>query len=140
LRESAERFGSQCIVIAIDARRGANGWEVLTHGGRRPTDLEAVAWAERAVALGAGEVLLTSIDRDGTQQGYDVELLRAVSSAVPVPVVASGGAGTLEHFYDALTTGGADAVLAASLFHDRRLTVGQVKTYLAQRGVIVRPV
>jgi cyclase len=140
LRESAERFGSQCIVIAIDARRGANGWEVLTHGGRRLTDLDAVGWAERAVALGAGEVLLTSIDRDGTQQGYDVELLRAVSNAVPVPVVASGGAGTLEHFYDALTVGGADAVLAASLFHDRRMTVGQVKAYLAERGVIVRPV
>jgi cyclase len=140
LRESAERFGSQCIVIAIDARRGPAGWEVLTHGGRRPAGLDAIAWAERAVAYGAGEVLLTSIDRDGTQQGYDLDLLRAVSSAVPVPVVASGGAGTLEHFYDALTTGGADAVLAASLFHDRRVTIKQVKTYLAERGVIVRPV
>jgi cyclase len=101
--------------------------------------LNAVEWAQRVVELGAGEVLLTSIDRDGTQQGYDVALLRAVSSAVRVPVVASGGAGTLEHFYEALAVGGVDAVLAASLFHDRRLTIKQVKTYLAERGVVVRP-
>ncbi len=140
IREAAERFGSQCIVVAIDARAGASGWEVLTHGGRRPAGWDAVAWARHAVELGAGEVLLTSIDRDGTQQGYDVALLRAVTSAVPVPVVASGGAGRLEHFYDALALGGADAVLAASLFHDRRLSIGQVKEYLAGRGIVVRPV
>jgi cyclase len=139
IRESAERFGSQCIVVAIDARAGQGGWEVLTHGGRHQAGLNAVEWARRAVELGAGEVLLTSIDRDGTQQGYDVELLRAVSSAVNVPVVASGGAGTLDHFYDALAVGGADAVLAASLFHDRRLTIKQVKAFLAERGVVVRP-
>jgi cyclase len=139
IRESAERFGSQCIVVAIDARAQGGAWEVLTHGGRRPAGLDAVEWAQRAVALGAGEVLLTSIDRDGTQQGYDLDLLRAVSSGVNVPVVASGGAGTLEHFYDAFAVGGADAVLAASLFHDRRMTIKQVKTFLAGRGVVVRP-
>jgi cyclase len=138
IREAAQRFGSQCTVVAIDARASAGDWEVLTHGGRRTTGLDAIVWARRAVELGAGEVLLTSIDRDGTQQGYDVALLRAVSSAVSVPVVASGGAGTLQHFYDALATGGADAVLAASLFHDRRLTIQQVKTYLSERRVVVR--
>lgn len=140
IRESAERFGSQCIVIAIDARAITGGWEVLTHGGRRPTGLDAVRWARRAVELGAGEVLLTSVDRDGTQAGYDLDLLKAVSSAVPVPVVASGGAGALEHFYEALAIGGADAVLAASLFHDRRLSIKAVKSYLDGRGVVVRPV
>jgi cyclase len=139
IRESAERFGSQCIVIAIDARAAAGGWEVLTHGGRKPAGRDAVEWARQAVGLGAGEVLLTSIDRDGTQVGYDLALLKAVSSAVPVPVVASGGAGTLEHFYEALAVGGADAVLAASLFHDRRFTIQDVKSYLASRGVVVRP-
>ena len=138
IRESAERFGSQCIVVAIDARSREGGWDVVTHGGRRPAGLNAVEWAQRVVELGAGEVLLTSIDRDGTQQGYDVELLRAVSSAVNVPVVASGGAGTLEHFFDALALGRADAVLAASLFHDRRLTIREVKAFLAERGVVVR--
>lgn len=140
IRESAERFGSQCIVIAIDARATAGGWEVLTHGGRKPTGLDPVPWARRAVELGAGEVLLTSVDRDGTQAGYDLDLLKAVSSAVPVPVVASGGAGALEHFYEALAIGGADAVLAASLFHDRRLSIKAVKSYLEGRGVVVRPV
>ena len=140
IRESAERFGSQCIVIAIDARATTSGWEVLTHGGHRPAGLDAVPWARRAVELGAGEVLLTSVDRDGTQTVYDLELLKAVSSAVPVPVVASGGAGTLEHFYEALAIGGADAVLAASLFHDRRLSIAAVKSYLEGRGVVVRPV
>ncbi len=139
IREAAERFGSQCIVIAIDARAAAGGWEVLTHGGRKPAGRDAVEWARQAVGLGAGEVLLTSIDRDGTQVGYDLALLKAVSSAVPVPVVASGGAGTLEHFYEALAVGGADAVLAASLFHDRRFTIQDVKSYLASRGVVVRP-
>lgn len=141
LREAAERFGSQCIVIAIDARAAQpGGWDVLTHGGRRSAGLDAVTWAARAVEWGAGEVLLTSVDRDGTHAGYDVDLLRAVSAAVPVPVIASGGAGTLDHFYDALVTGGADAVLAASLFHDRRLSIADVKTYLAGRRVVVRPV
>jgi cyclase len=139
IREAAERFGSQCIVIAIDARAAAGGWEVLTHGGRKPAGRDAVEWARQAVGLGAGEVLLTSIDRDGTQVGYDLALLKAVSSAVPVPVVASGGAGTLEHFYEALAVGGADAVLAASLFHDRRFTIQDVKSYLTSRGVVVRP-
>jgi cyclase len=140
VRESAERFGSQCIVAAVDARATGSGWEVLTHGGRTPTGLDAVEWARRVVELGAGEVLLTSIDRDGTQQGYDLGLLRAVSSAVGVPVVASGGAGALPHFYEALADGGADAVLAASLFHDRQLTIKQVKAYLKERGVVVRPI
>lgn len=140
IRESAERFGSQCIVIAIDARATAGGWEVLTHGGRKATGLDPIPWARRAVELGAGEVLLTSVDRDGTQAGYDLDLLKAVSSAVPVPVVASGGAGALEHFYEALAIGGADAVLAASLFHDRRLSIKAVKSYLEGRGVVVRPV
>ena len=140
IRESAERFGSQCIVIAIDARKTGDGWEVLTHGGRKPAGREVVGWAAQAVELGAGEVLLTSVDRDGTQRGYDLDLLKAVSSAVPVPVVASGGAGTLEHFYEALMIGGADAVLAASLFHDRRLSIKEVKAYLGGRGVVVRPV
>jgi len=137
--ESAQRFGSQCIVIAIDARRAGDGWEVLTHGGRKPTGRDAVTWAEQAVALGAGEVLLTSVDRDGTQSGYDLDLLRRISATVSVPVIASGGAGRLEHFYDALTSG-ADAVLAASLFHDRRLSIRDVKTYLAGRHITVRPV
>ena len=139
IRESAQQFGSQCIVIAIDARRVRDSWEVLTHGGRRATGRDAMAWAKQAVALGAGEVLLTSVDRDGTQNGYDLDLLRRVSSGVSVPVIASGGAGRLEHFYDALTAG-VDAVLAASLFHDRRLSIRDVKTYLASRHITVRPV
>lgn len=141
LREASERFGSQCIVIAIDARAAAGGrWDVLTHGGRRSTGLDALTWAVRAVELGAGEVLLTSVDRDGTHAGYDLDLLRGVSAAVPVPVIASGGAGTLDHFYEALVQGGADAVLAASLFHDRRLSIAEVKAYLAGRRIVVRPV
>jgi len=144
IREAAERFGSQCIVIAIDARRegGASAspprWGVYTHGGRRPVARDAVAWAQEAVALGAGEILLTSMDRDGTKDGYDLELTRAIAEAVSVPVIASGGAGALEHFYDALVEGQADAALAASLFHFGIHTIAEVKAYLAERGVEVR--
>ncbi len=140
IRASSDRFGAQCIVVAIDAKREPDGkaWRVYTHGGRHRTELDAVAWAERAVALGAGEILLTSMDADGTQAGYDCALTRAVSDAVSVPVIASGGAGTLRHFADALHEGRASAVLAASLFHFGTLTIPQVKTYLAAEGVPVR--
>jgi imidazole glycerol-phosphate synthase subunit HisF len=138
IQEAAESFGSQCIVVAIDARRDGERWSVYTHGGRRPTGLDAVEWAQRAVSLGAGEILLTSMDKDGTKDGYDLELTRAVSLAVSVPVIASGGAGTLEHFHEALTEGMADAALAASLFHFGTYTIGEVKDYLAERGVEVR--
>jgi cyclase len=181
LRRSAERFGSQCIVLAIDAKRRAThpavragypepratsrvpevdtdepragtcedgtrldcrgsrlDWEVYVHGGRTATGRDAVAWAVEGARLGAGEVLLTSMDRDGTKDGYDLELTRAISMAVGVPVIASGGAGTLEHLYEGLTAGGADAVLAASMFHYREVTVPEVKRYLAERGVSVR--
>jgi cyclase len=142
IREAAERFGSQCIVVAIDAKRTqpapATTWQVFTHGGRQSTDRDAVAWAREAVALGAGEILLTSMDRDGTKDGYDLELTRAVSDAVTVPVIASGGAGTLEHFHEALTEGRADAALAASLFHFGIHTIAETKRYLAERGVEVR--
>jgi len=139
--EGAERFGSQCIVLAIDARRRADGgWEVYTHGGRTPADIDAVEWARRGVELGAGEILLTSMDADGTLAGYDLELTRAIAQAVNVPIIASGGAGRLEHFAAVLTEGQADAALAASLFHDKQLTVGEVKRYLIQRGLPIRPV
>ncbi len=138
IREAALRFGSQCIVVAIDARRDADRWTVFTHGGRRPTGRDAVAWAQEAVGLGAGEILLTSMDRDGTKDGYDLELTRAVSQAVSVPVIASGGAGSLEHFHEALTEGCADAALAASLFHFGIHTIAETKAYLAERGVEVR--
>ena len=147
VERGALRFGSQCIVVAIDARRiqgstdgaaSGPGWEVYTHGGRTPTGLDAVRWAEEVERLGAGEILLTSMDRDGTQEGYDLELTRAVSSAVNIPVIASGGVGTLEHLYDGLTQGRADAVLAASIFHFRTHTVPEAKAYLAARGVPMR--
>jgi imidazole glycerol-phosphate synthase subunit HisF len=170
IREAAERFGSQCIVVAIDARRvpptnfarpepvrisnrpptvqpelagpaptsPATTWGVYTHGGRNPAGRDAVGWAQEAVALGAGEILLTSMDRDGTKDGYDLELTRAVANAVTVPVIASGGAGTLEHFHEALTDGAADAALAASLFHFGIHTIAETKRYLAERGVEVR--
>jgi cyclase len=140
IRQASDRFGAQCIVLAIDAKREPDGksWRVYTHGGRNPTDLDAVGWARTAVALGAGEILLTSMDADGTQAGYDCALTRAVSDAVEVPVIASGGAGTLEHFADVLDAGHASAVLAASLFHFGTLTIPQVKNYLAERGVPVR--
>lgn len=141
--EGAQVFGSQCIVVAIDARRrradhAQAGWEVYTHGGRRPRGRDVLEWAVRAEQLGAGEILLTSMDSDGTRNGYDVELTKAVAAAVRIPVIASGGAGTLEHFHEALTEGGASAVLAASLFHFGEYTIGQVKDYLRARGVAVR--
>ncbi|HEY3353105.1 MAG TPA: imidazole glycerol phosphate synthase subunit HisF [Polyangia bacterium] len=144
VRRASDRFGSQAIVAAVDARRRsvegvAGGFEVFTHGGRTPTGLDALAWCARMAALGAGELLLTSMDRDGTRAGYDLELTRAVADAVPIPVIASGGVGTLEHLYEGLTRGGADAVLAASIFHFGEHTVGDVKQYLAGRGVPVRP-
>jgi imidazole glycerol-phosphate synthase subunit HisF len=140
IREAAERFGSQCIVVAIDARRTvpAPTWGVFTHGGRRSVGRDAIAWAQEAVEQGAGEILLTSMDRDGTKDGYDLELTRAVAQAVTVPVIASGGAGSLEHFCEAVTEGGADAALAASLFHFGIHTIAEVKRYLADRGVEVR--
>lgn len=139
---AAETFGSQCIVVAIDARRrkdkSNNGWDVYTHGGRRNVGWSAVEWARRAESLGAGEILLTSMDRDGTRDGYDTELTHAVSSAVRIPVIASGGAGKLEHFHDALTKGGASAVLAASLFHFGELSIASAKKYLSDHDVLVR--
>jgi cyclase len=139
IRAGAEKFGSQCIVVSIDARKvGAERWEVFSHGGRRPTGREAVAWAQQAVALGAGEIVLNSIDADGTKAGFDVPLTRRVSEAVGVPVVASGGAGNLEHMAEVLLEGKADAVLAASIFHFGEHSVGEVKRYLASRHIPVR--
>jgi cyclase len=140
IRAASDRFGAQCIVLAIDAKREPDGksWRVYTHGGRNPTELDAVGWARTATELGAGEILLTSMDADGMLTGYDCALTRAVSDAVSVPVIASGGAGQLSHFADALEQGRASAVLAASLFHFGTLTIPQVKTYLADHGVPVR--
>jgi cyclase len=141
VQQAARRFGNQCIVVAIDAKRDPGPdprWRVYTHGGRNPTELDAVGWARTAVSLGAGEILLTSMDRDGTQAGYDLELTRLVSDAVEVPVIASGGAGTLEHFAAVLDEGRASAVLAASLFHFGTFTIAQVKAFLAARGIPVR--
>ena len=140
ITEGATVFGSQCMVVAIDARRRKEGagWDVYTHGGRRNIGWDAVEWAARAESLGAGEILLTSMDRDGTKDGYDIGLTRAVADAVSIPVIASGGAGRLEHFYEALTEGGASAVLAASLFHFGEFQIGEVKAYLRERGVLVR--
>ncbi len=141
IARGAERFGSQCMVLAIDARRRPDGgWEVFSHGGRRSTGRDAVEWAQEGERLGAGEILLTSMDRDGTRDGYDLDLLRAVTSAVRLPVIASGGAGDAEHLHQALTVGGAEAALAASIFHFGELTIAEVKRYLADRGVEVRPV
>ena len=137
--QGSKRFGSQCIVVAIDAKREPEGtWQVYINGGRIPTGREAVAWAQEAEDRGAGEILLTSMDRDGTKDGYDIELTRAVADAVSIPVIASGGAGKLEDFSQVLTEGGASAALAASLFHFRELSVAQVKQYLAQNGLPVR--
>jgi cyclase len=141
VKEAAGRFGSQCIVVAIDAKRrpqGEGGWEVFTHGGRRPTGVDAVAWAQRMEQFGAGEILLTSMDQDGTQVGYDLELTAAVSTSVAIPVIASGGAGTLDHLRDGFLTGKADAVLAASIFHYRTYTIEQVKRYLRDCGIPMR--
>ncbi len=146
IRAASQRYGAQCIVVAIDAKRrrgddlaarGA-GWDVYTHGGRRNSGLDAVAWARRMTEQGAGEILLTSMDRDGTRSGFDLELTRAVSDAVPVPVIASGGVGTLEHLVDGIRIGGADAVLAASIFHYGEFTVAQAKSRLAREGITVR--
>ncbi len=147
VKEAAERFGAQCIVVAIDAKRKtpASGlrtpdpaWEVFVHGGRTPTGLDAVEWARRMEAYGAGEILLTSMDRDGTREGYDIELTHAIAAAVTIPVIASGGVGTLQHVYEGLTAGGADAALAASIFHYREHTIRECKEFLAARGVQVR--
>lgn len=152
IREGATKFGNQCIVVAIDAKRlekevslegplalgPGSKWEVYTHGGRKPTGIDALKWAKQAVALGAGELLLTSMDADGHQTGYDLELTRAISEAVKVPVIASGGAGTLEHLYEAIVIGKADAVLAASIFHYGTYSIRQAKEYLARKGIAVR--
>ena len=143
IKESSGRFGSQCIVVAIDARckvktRQKQSWEVYVNGGRTPTGLDAIEWAKKAERLGAGEILLTSMDYDGTKEGYDIELTSKISEAVNIPVIASGGAGNLEHLYDALTDGKADAVLAASIFHFRTYSVGEAKDYLKKKGVRVR--
>ena len=137
--EAAQQFGSQCIVVAIDAKQvGPHRWEVFTHGGRRATGLDAIEWAQRMVALGAGELLLTSMDRDGTREGFDLELTRRVSDAVPVPVIASGGVGNLDHLRDGVLLGHADAVLAASIFHFGDYSIDQAKAHLAAAGVVVR--
>jgi imidazole glycerol-phosphate synthase subunit HisF len=140
VRRTAEAFGNQVLVVAVDARRRADGsgWEVYTHGGRKPTGLDAVAWCERMAELGAGEILLTSMDRDGTRDGFDLTLTRAVADRVPIPVIASGGVGTLQHLYEGIVEGGADAVLAASIFHFGEHTVGEAREYLRARGVPVR--
>lgn len=139
VRQAAERFGSQCIVVAIDARRTGEGtWEIFTHGGRKPTDLDAVDWARRMVELGAGEILLTSMDRDGTKDGFDLELTRAVADAVSVPVIASGGVGNLEHLTEGVREGRADAVLAASIFHFGEYTVEEAKRHMREAGIEVR--
>lgn len=138
VQQAAGRFGAQCIVVAIDAKRAGARWEVFTHGGRNATGLDAVEWAQRMEASGAGEILLTSMDRDGTKRGYDLALTAAVSEAVGIPVIASGGAGTLEHLYEGFTKGKADAVLAASIFHYREHTIREAKDYLRARGVPIR--
>jgi len=139
VRQAAERFGSQCIVVAIDAKQVADGkWEIFTHGGRKPTGLDAVAWAKKMADFGAGEILLTSMDRDGTRDGYDLALTRAISEAVSVPVIASGGVGTLEHLADGVIEGKADAVLAASIFHFGHHTVQEAKDAMSARGIEMR--
>lgn len=140
IREAAEKFGSQCVVVAIDAKRRADGsgWNIYKNGGRIDVGIDAIEWAKKVEALGAGEILLTSMDGDGTKAGYDLELTRAISESVSIPVIASGGAGTLEHFYEALTEGKADAALAASLFHFKELEIKEVKQYLRDKGVSVR--
>jgi cyclase len=141
VQEAAAKFGSQCIVIAIDAKKNSDnsGWDVYTHGGRNKTELDAVEWARRVTELGAGEILLTSMDEDGQKSGYDIELTRAVADAVTVPIIASGGAGTLEHIYDAFNLANADAALAASIFHFGEFTIEETKKYLHDKGVNVRP-
>ena len=135
VREASKHFGAQCIVVAIDAKRVSPGWEVFTHGGRNTTGIDAVEWARRMAELGAGEILLTSMDRDGTRDGFDLQLTRAVSGAVQVPVIASGGVGTLEHLAQGILAGGADAVLAASIFHFGDYSIEQAKAYMAEKGI-----
>ncbi|TLY18113.1 MAG: imidazole glycerol phosphate synthase subunit HisF, partial [Nitrospirae bacterium] len=138
VKQAAERFGTQCIVVAIDAKRAGDGWEVFTHGGRNATGIDAIDWARTMESYGAGEILLTSMDRDGSKAGYDLALTRAVSEAIGLPVIASGGAGNLQHLYEGFTEGKADAVLAASIFHYREYTIAQAKEYLRARGIAVR--
>lgn len=138
VKRASKRFGSQCIVVAIDAKRREKGWEVYTHGGRIPTGIDAVLWAKEMEEEGAGEILLTSMDRDGTKEGYDIELTRTISENANIPVIASGGVGTLEHLYEGLSSGKASAVLAASIFHYREYSIAQVKSYLKEKGVVVR--
>lgn len=138
VQEATTRFGSQCIVVAIDAKRVDDHWEIFTHGGRKPTGIDAIEWAQKMADYGAGEILLTSMDRDGTKIGFDNELTKAVSEAVSIPVIASGGVGNLDHLVDGVTKGKADAVLAASIFHFAEYSVGQAKQYMADRGVEVR--
>jgi cyclase len=138
VREAAEKFGSQCIVVAIDAKRVGDRWEVFTHGGRTPTGIDARQWAERMENFGAGEILLTSMDRDGTKVGYDLDLTRVLADSVTIPVIASGGVGTLEHIYEGLTVGHASAALAASIFHYREYSIADCKSYLQNRGIVVR--
>ena len=140
VQQAAQMFGSQCIVVAIDAKRAGNRWEVFTHGGRNPTGIDAGDWAERMEHCGAGEILLTSMDRDGTKAGYDLALTRMISERVSIPVIASGGVGDLEHIYEGLTQGKASAALAASIFHFREHTIAECKRYLEARGVVIRPV
>ena len=140
ISDAADKFGSQCVVVAIDAKKRADGsgWNIYKNGGRIDVGIDAVEWAQKVERLGAGEILLTSMDGDGTKAGYELELTRAIAEAVSIPVIASGGAGTLEHFYEALTEGKADAALAASLFHYKELTIREVKEYLRNKGVSVR--
>jgi cyclase len=138
VKRASMRFGSQCIVIAIDAKRRGQGWEVYTHGGRVPAGIDTVLWAKEMEEMGAGEILLTSMDRDGTKDGYDIGLTRTISESVGIPVIASGGVGTLEHLYEGLIFGKADAVLAASIFHYREYSIAQVKSFLKEKGVAVR--
>ena len=140
VQQAAQMFGSQCIVVAIDAKQAGNRWEVFTHGGRNPTGIDAGDWAERMEHCGAGEILLTSMDRDGTKAGYDLALTRMISERVSIPVIASGGVGDLEHIYEGLTQGKASAALAASIFHFREHTIAECKRYLEARGVVIRPV
>jgi imidazole glycerol-phosphate synthase subunit HisF len=139
VREAAEIFGSQCIVVAIDVKRNGDGWEVFTHGGRKATGIDACEWAERMASYGAGEILLTSMDRDGTKIGYDIELTRAVSDRVAIPVIASGGVGNLQHILEGVTAGKASAALAASIFHYREFTIADCKRFLSENGIAVRP-
>ena len=140
VREIADEFGAQCVVCAIDAKRRTGGFEVYLHGGRTATGIDALEWARRATELGAGEILLTSMDRDGTKEGFDLDLTRAISDAVGVPVIASGGVGTLDHLVDGIRLGGADAVLAASIFHFREFSIAEAKLHLLEAGITVRPV